>query len=111
MVLRYQGSVVGAGSPELFVAGVGVLLIGKTVPAGITGSDDGATDSVVASITGSGVADRAGSQLPAVPSTVAVTTTRSNPAATAEPVAENVMAVKTMTMVRRQVCMCTPFRA
>jgi hypothetical protein len=99
--------VVGTGSGGLISARVGVLLTGKTVSAGNMGSADG----VAASIAGSGVADRLDAQLPAVPSTVAVATIRSNPVATAEPVVENVMAVKAMTMVRRQVRMCMPFRA
>jgi hypothetical protein len=92
---------------------VGVLLVGVAVVAGMTGSADGVADGVAAPVAGvgSGVADRPGSQLPAVPSTVAVTTTRSNPVATATPVVDNVMAIKTMTPVWWKVRMCMPFRA
>jgi hypothetical protein len=92
---------------------VGVLLVGVTVVAGMTCSADGVADRVVSPIAGvgSGLADRLGPQLPVVPSTVAVATTRSNPLATATPAAENVMATKAMTMVRRKVRMCMPFRA
>ncbi|WP_410644279.1 hypothetical protein [Amycolatopsis sp. lyj-346] len=89
------------------------VLVGVAVVAGMTGSADGVADGVVASIVGvgAGVADRPGSQVPAVPSTVAVTTTTSNPVATATPVAENVMAIRAMTPVWWKVRMCMPFRA
>ncbi|WIX92188.1 hypothetical protein [Amycolatopsis sp. DG1A-15b] len=103
----------GAGSPGLDVTSVAVLLAGGTVVAGMTGSADGVADGVVVPIVdvGSGVADRLDPQLPALPSTVAVTTTTSNPVATATPVVENVMAIKAMTPVWRKVRMGMPFRA
>jgi hypothetical protein len=117
MVLGSQGSVVGAGSLGLDVdsAGgllvgvllVGVLLVGVTVVAGMTGSADGAAAGVVSSIAGVGsvVADGPGPQVPVVPSTVAVTTTWSNPAATATPAAESVPAIKATTPAWRKVSM------
>ncbi|MEV6628815.1 hypothetical protein AB0M83_48275 [Amycolatopsis sp. NPDC051106] len=92
---------------------MGVLLAGVAVVAGMTGSADDVADGVVAAIAGvgCGVADRPGPQLPALPSTVAVTTTTSNPVATATPVAENAMAIKEMTPARRKMHMRMPFRA